>query len=110
MERSPELAIVGDDEEAGCTAGTGGRPRLVDQPEQDVVGRSASGVADDESRGDTLAAKAGLRRAVEHELDPDRRRDCRSEATDQRGLRGRTGSTGERVKQVRSIDDQPIGR
>jgi hypothetical protein len=66
-------------------------------------------VANGEASRDPLTTKTDFRRTVEDELDTDRGRDRRPEPTDKRGLRRGTGSAGERVEQVRSIEDQPVG-
>jgi hypothetical protein len=104
-----ELAVVGDDEEAGSRAGTGGRSRLIDQAEDRLVGRPSSRVADDEPGCDPLAAKAGFGWAIEHELDTGRRGDDGPQSADQGGLGCGAASAGERVEQVRPVDDQSIG-
>jgi Haloacid dehalogenase-like hydrolase len=105
----PEVAIVGDDEQAGRASRTCCGPRLIDQVHEDLVRRAAPGVADDEARRDPLAAEPGLGRTVKDELDPDLGGDRRPEATDEGGLRRRTGSAREGVQQVGSVEDQAIG-
>jgi hypothetical protein len=66
-------------------------------------------MADDEPGRDPLVAEAGFGWAIEHELDAGRRRDGGPQSADQGGLRGRAGAAGERVEQVRPVDDQSIG-
>jgi hypothetical protein len=96
----PEVAVVRDDEQSRRSRRTGDRSRLIDKVHEDLVGRAAPGVADDEPGRDPLAAQPGLRRTVEDELDPDLGRDRRPEATDQGGLRRWTCSAREGVEQV----------
>ena len=109
LELDAELAVVGDDEEARRGAGTGGGPRLIDQAEDRLVGGPPSRVADDEPGRDPLAAEAGFGWAIEHELDTGRRGDGGPQSADQGGLWGRAASPGERVEQVRPVDDESIG-
>jgi hypothetical protein len=109
LELDPQLSIVGDDEEARRRADTGGGSRLIDQAQDRLIGRPPSRVADDEPGRDPLAAEAGFWWAIEHELDTGRRGDDGPQPADQGGLRGRAASAGERVEQVRPVDDQSIG-
>ena len=109
MEGRSELSIVGDDEEPGRGAHACRRSGLVDQFHQDLVRRASTRMTHDQAGRDPLAAESGLRRAIEDELDADRCRDRGPEATDQRGLRRRAGSTGKGMEQVGSVDDQAVG-
>jgi 4-nitrophenyl phosphatase len=66
-------------------------------------------MADDQPCSDALAAEADIGWAVEDELDPDGRRDRRSEPADQGRRRGGPAATGEGMEQVRAVDQESIG-
>ena len=105
----PERAVVGDDEEAGDSAGPGRGPGLIDQAQDQVVGGAPSRMADDQPGRDPLAAEARVGRPVEHELDADVCRDRATQPTDQRRRRHLIATAGERGQEVRAVDDQSIG-
>jgi 4-nitrophenyl phosphatase len=109
MERRAERAVVGDDEQAGDSAGSGRGPGLIDQAQDQVVGGAPSRMADDEPGRDPLAAEAGVGRPVEHELDADVCRDRATQPTDQRRGRHLVTTPSERGQEVRTVDDQSIG-
>jgi hypothetical protein len=85
LEGCPEVTIVGDDQHGRGACRSGGGSRLIDDIDENLVCGSASRVPNDQSRRDPLATKAGLRHAVEDQLDCDWGRDRRPEATDERG-------------------------
>lgn len=109
LDRRAQLAVVGDDEQTGDRAGSGDCPGLIDETDDQVVGRATTGVSNDQAGRDALAAEAGFRRAIEHELDPDRGWNHRAESTDQRGRRHPLAATGEGGQEIRTVDDQSIG-
>ena len=86
-----EVAVVGDDQEGRCVVGVAGLPDPVDDATRiSASAVRAAAVADGDPGGDPLAAQPGLGRAVEDELDRDRRRDRRPQPADER--RGRCGA------------------
>jgi hypothetical protein len=94
VERAAQLAVVGHDEDAGGTRCPGRASRLIHETQQRLVGRPSTGVPHDQPGRDASVAHAAVRRAVEDQLDSDRRRDGRPEPTDQRRLRRRTATSG----------------
>jgi hypothetical protein len=108
MKGRSEVTVVGDDQDRRGAGRAGGHPCLFDEIDQDLVRGSTSRVANDQSGRDPLAAKAGVRHAVEDELDRDWRRDRPPETTDQRGLRRRAGLAREGVEQVGTVQDQAV--
>lgn len=109
LDGAAQPAVVGDDEQAGDTTGTGECPGLVDQADDEVVGRAPAGMSNGQSGGDALAPEPGLRGTIEDELDAGGSRDRRAESTDQRGRRHSVATAGECRQQVRAVDDESVG-
>ncbi len=101
--------VVADDEQAGGSGRSDHRAGLIDERQQQVVGRSPAGVADDQAGRDPFAAHPRIGSAVENELDTDRRGDHRAQPADERRLGRRASTFRHRVEQVRAVDEQSIG-
>ncbi len=101
--------IVADDQQARRRLGTGRLTRLIDQRDEQLVGRTTATMADQQPGRDALTTHPGIRRAVEDELDPDIGRDDRPQDADERRVRCRAGPSADRVEQVRPVDQESIG-
>ncbi len=108
VQRRPQRAVVGDDEEAPDAGGSGRGPRLIGQAQDQVVRGAPPRMADDQPGRDPLPAEARVGRTVEHELDADVRRDGATQPTDQRRGRHLIATASESGQEVRAVDDQSI--
>ena len=108
----PQVPVVGDHEEGGGAVGAVDQADVLDHRQDHAVGGPTAAVADDDAGRDPLVAQATLGRAVEHELDRDRRRDRATKPADQRRRRRRTRPAGrlrDGVEEVGPIDQEPSG-
>ena len=104
-----EIPVVRDDEEGRRPVGPVEQPDVLDHREDDVVGRPAAAVADDDAGRDPLVPEAALGRSVEHELDRGRGRDRAAQPADERGGRRGTRRARQGVEEVRPVDQEAPG-